>query len=116
MCRAAAEEGIFCHGFRRWPESEFHDRWKGQLGVSTHLSRSQIEELADLWQFSEQLRRRDALICDAQTACPGACRGWNEFTDRDLEGFCLELLGRRISIRAQTKQTDRIVQLTESKL
>ena len=78
--------------------------------------RAQIEELADLWQFSEQLRRRDALICDAQTACPGACRGWNEFTDRDLEGFCLELLGRRISIRAQTKQTDRIVQLTESKL
>ncbi len=93
MCRAAAEEGIFCRGFRRLPEREFHDRWKGQLGVSTHLTRSQMEELADLWQRSEQLHRREALICDSQTVCPVACAGWNEFTDEDLERFCRELLG-----------------------
>ena len=105
MCRAAAQEGIFCHGFRRWPEREFHDRWKGQLGVSTHLTRSQMEELADLWQLTEQVRRRDALICDAQTVCPGACRGWNEFTDSDLENFCHEILGESVHIRGKREQT-----------
>jgi hypothetical protein len=92
MCRAAADEGIFCRGFRRWPEREFHDRWKEHLGVSTHLTRSQMEELADLWQRSEQLRRREVLICDSQTVCPGACAGWNEFTDEDLERFCRDLI------------------------
>ena len=107
MCRAAAEEGIFCHGFKRWPEREFHDRWKDHLGVSTHLTRSQMEELADLWQLTEQVSRRDALICDAQTVCPGACRGWNEFTDSDLERFCLEILGETVNIRAGKDQTAR---------
>jgi hypothetical protein len=99
MCRAAAEEGIFCRGFRRWPDHEFHDRWRGHLGVSTHLTRPQMEELADLWQLTEQIRRRSTLICDAQTLAPGACRGWDEFSDADLEGFCREILGARVSIR-----------------
>lgn len=110
MCRVAAEEGIFCRGFRRWPEHEFHERWKRQLGVSTHLTRDQMEELADIWQLCEQLRRRDMLICDAQTAAPGACRGWNEFTDRDLERFCLEILGKQVEIRTQRDQFGRITQ------
>ena len=108
MCRAAAEDGIFCRGFHRWPVSEFHDRWRGQLGVSTHLTRKQMEELADLWQLSEQIVRRSALICDAQTVAPGACRGWNEFSDADLQRFCLEILGERVSIRDERNQTARI--------
>jgi hypothetical protein len=111
MCRAAAEEGIFCHGFRRWPESEFHQRWKDHIGVSTHLTRNQMEELANLWQLSEQLRRRDALICDAQTICPGACRGWNEFTDADLERFCQEILGKVVHIGDETNQIERIIKM-----
>jgi hypothetical protein len=108
LCRVAAEEGIFCRGFRRWPEREFHDRWRGHLGVSTHLTRPQMEELAELWQICEQLERRSALICDAQTVAPGACRGWSEFSDADLEGFCREILGGRVTISAETARTDRI--------
>jgi hypothetical protein len=108
MCRAAAEEGIFCRGFKRWPEREFYDRWKGHLGVSTHLNREQMEALADLWQQSEQLLRRDALICDAQTVWPGACAGWNEFTDADLERFCFEILGENVLLCAEKDQRDQV--------
>jgi hypothetical protein len=107
LCRVAAERGIFCRGFRRWHEKEFRDRWKSSLGMSTHLNRSQMETLADLWQVSEQIRSGSALICDAQTEAPGACRGWDEFSNVDLQRFCLEILGERVSIRDERNQMDR---------
>lgn len=108
MCRVAAARGIFCRGFRRWPAREFHDRWKNTLGVSTHLNREQMEVLADLWQLTEQLRTGQALICDAQTSRPGACRGWDEFSDEDLAGFCRQLLGRDVSVGREPSRSAQI--------
>ncbi len=98
ICQVAAERGIFCRGFRRWHDAEFHERWRAVFGQSTHLSRPQIERLADLWQLSEQIRCGVGLACDAQTVAPGACRGWNEFSDDTLAGFCSEVLGLRIVV------------------
>ena len=94
ICKVAADRGIFCRGFRRWNDREFHDRWKATLGVSTHLTRAQMEELADLWQQSEQLCHGIALACDAPPAARAACRGWDEFTDSELQGFCCDLIGQ----------------------
>ena len=102
MCRVAAERGIFCRGFGRWPEREFRERWKLLIGVSTHLSRAQMERLADIWQLGEQLEHRVALICDAQTTSPGACRGWDEFSNADLTRFCAEILGRSVTVADST--------------
>lgn len=93
MCEVAASKGIFCRGFRRWHDSEFHRKWKGALGTSTHLTRAQMERLADIWQLSEQLRCGVSFACDASAMCTGPCRGWNEFTNEALERFCLDLLG-----------------------
>lgn len=94
ICKVAADRGIFCRGFRRWNDREFHDRFKATLGVSTHLTRPQMEELADLWQLSEQLSQGIALICDAPAAARAACRGWDEFTDVELQGFGCEMIGQ----------------------
>jgi hypothetical protein len=94
ICQVAAERGIFCRGFRRWNDHEFHARWKGLLGVSTHLTRPQMEQLADLWQLAEQLSQNVALICDAPAAGRTACRGWNEFTDLEIQSFCSDLTGQ----------------------
>ena len=94
ICKLAADRGIFCRGFRRWNDSEFHDRFKGTLGVSTHLTRPQMEELADLWQLSEQLSQGIALACDAPACARAACRGWDEFTDLEIQGFCCEMIGQ----------------------
>jgi len=99
ICQVAAERGIFCRGFRRWHDAEFHERWRVVLGESTHLSRSQIERLADVWQLSEQIRCRVGLACDAQTIAHGPCRGWAEFSDETLGHFCAEVLGQRVLVK-----------------
>jgi len=98
MCDVAAEKGIFCRGFRRWPDSEFHRRWKGALGTSTHLTRAQMERLADLWQLAEQLRCGVGFACDVDARPAGACRGWDEFENSALERFCADLLGLSLVI------------------
>jgi hypothetical protein len=104
MCQVAADLGVFCRGFRRWNDHEFHQRWKKVIGQSTHLTRPQMEEFADLWQLTEQLRLRVPLACDAQTLCPGACRGWNEFSNEYLERCCDEILGWNVVIRIESAQ------------
>lgn len=93
LCRVAAERGIFCRGFARWPDSEFDRRFRGALGRSTHLTRVQMEALADVWQLAEQIRCRVTLACDAQGASHGACRGWDEFSNADLQRYCVDILG-----------------------
>lgn len=98
ICQIAAEKGIFCRGFRRWPASEFDRRWRRALGRSTHLSRAQMEELANVWQLAEQVRCRVTLACDAQAGSQGACRGWEEFSNADLARYCSDLLGRNVEI------------------
>ena len=108
MCQVAAELGIFCRGFRRWSDGEFLRRWTKVIGRSTHLTRPQLEQLADLWQLTEQLRLRVPLACDAQAIERGACRGWNEFSNADLERCCDEILGRNVVVHetAQIAQSD----------
>ena len=106
MCRVAAERGLFCRGFRRWHDREFHQRIKPSLGVSTHLNRLQMETLADLWLLSEQLRLDVGLACDAATLGEGFCRGWDELSDRELRDACLELQGRPLQSE-QEARTDR---------
>jgi hypothetical protein len=98
MCQVAADRGIFCRGFRRWHEAEFHRKWKSVLGQSTHLTRAQMEELANIWQLSEQIRCRVGLACDAQTGASGPCRGWGEFLNAALERFCIEILGKNVVV------------------
>ena len=97
MCHVAADRGIFCRGFRRWNASEFDRRYRGAIGRSTHLSRAQMEEFANIWELAEQIRRRVDFACDAQTG-PNGCRGWEEFSNEDLSRFCAEILGRNVEV------------------
>jgi len=101
MCQVAAEKGIFCRGFRRWHASEFHRKWRMAIGSSTHLTRPQMETFANLWQLTEQVRLRVGFACDAEALEPGACRGWNEFSNQDLARFCRQILGADVTIFGQ---------------
>ncbi len=98
ICQVASALGIFCPGFRRWHDNEFHRRWKEVLGASSHLTRAQMEELANVWQLAEQIRHGVALACDAQTITHGACRGWNEFSNDAIAQFCSDIFGRNVTI------------------
>lgn len=98
MCQVAAERGIFCMGFRRWNGSEFDRRWRGAIGRSTHLSRAQMEEFANLWQLAEQIRCRVSLACDAQRGNRSACRGWDEFSNAEVARYCSDILGKDVVV------------------
>jgi hypothetical protein len=98
MCQVASEHGIFCRGFGRWNASEFDRRWRSAIGRSTHLSRAQMEEFANLWQLSEQYRQRVSLACDAASNAHGGCRGWDEFSNADLSRFCAEVLASSVQV------------------
>ena len=104
LCRWASERGAFCRGFRRWPAREFNRRFQPHIGTSTHLTRPQMEAFADLWQLFEQLRLDVTLACDAASVSPGACRGWEELSDADLEISCRELLGTSVTVGGQRIQ------------
>jgi hypothetical protein len=97
MCQVAAERGIFCRGFRRWNASEFDRRYRGAIGRSTHLSRAQMEEFANIWELAEQIRRRVGIACDARTG-PHGCQGWEELSNEDLARFCADILGRDVEV------------------
>lgn len=98
MCQVAAERGIFCHGFRRWSAAEFDRHYRNSIGRSTHLSRPQMEEFANLWQLAEQIRTGVNFACDQQAAERGACRGWDEFSNDDLARFCSDILGKSVEV------------------
>jgi hypothetical protein len=98
MCQVAAERGIFCHGFRRWNAAEFDRRWRSAIGRSTHLSRAQMEDFANLWQLSEQIRLRVSLACDTKATGCRTCRGWDEFSNAELSRFCADVLGRSVQV------------------
>lgn len=97
ICRTAGERGIFCRGFRRWGAADFDRRWRKPIGRSTHLTRDQMEQFADLWQLTEQMRCGVPLACDAANGPGSPCRGWDEFSDEDLARFCSELTGLRFT-------------------
>jgi hypothetical protein len=98
LCQVASERGIFCHGFRRWNAREFDERFRNAIGRSTHLSRAQMEEFANVWQLAEQIRLGVTLACDAQLREHGTCRGWDEFSNADLSRFCNDILGQDIEV------------------
>ena len=60
-----------------------------------------MEAFADIWQLSEQLRLGVTLACDAASLSPGACRGWEELSDADLQNSCQELLGKAVTVGGQ---------------
>lgn len=99
LCQVASEQGIFCRGFRRWNAPEFDRRWRDHIGRSTHLSRPQMEQYANLWLLIEQSRRRLPIACDAlQGSGNLPCRGWNEFSNDEIARFCAALLFENVEV------------------
>lgn len=98
MCRVAAEQRIFCQGFRRFGERELRRRfdWIGRR--LEHTSRQELEEIADRWQLARQDVRHLPIACDVQQIEHDACRGWDDFTNEELSRFYLELTGHTLIV------------------
>ena len=94
-CQVAAERNIFCKGFNRDTDDELRTRYAPYVARAERLSRSDLERAANHWQLARQ-RTDDALVaCDVQYRHYQSCLGWNDFSNEELENFCLELTGTR---------------------
>ena len=92
MCQVAARKGIFCRGFSRWSDAELRKRFAGLVAKRPGLNRWQLEELANRWELARQVVDKVALACDAQTLEHDTCKGWDDFSNEELDRFCADLL------------------------
>jgi len=98
ICQVAGEHGIFCGGFRRFPDVEFQERFHGLVSRREGLTRSQQEYLANTWQLARQILQNVGLACDAQTQAHDTCGGWDDFSNEDLARFLRELLAAEVTV------------------
>ena len=98
ICQVASEHGIFCGGFRRFPDPEFRERFRGLVARREGLTRAQQEYLANTWQLARQILQNVGLACDAQAEAHDTCRGWDDFSNEDLARFLRELLAADVVV------------------
>jgi hypothetical protein len=98
MCAAANRLDVFCHGFRRLSDEEFRLRFDWIARKRTKASRTDLEELVNLYHLGRQEVTGVALCCDIETHEHCACDGWNTFDNKSLEKVCLALTGQPVQI------------------
>lgn len=98
ICRLAAEQGIFCRGFRRYSDRELRKRYGWIARRYPQATREELERIADLWQLARQEVTGLPTSCDVQTVEHDSCSGWEDFPDDDLARFLYELTGRRVTV------------------
>ena len=98
ICRAAADRGIFCHGFNRFGSGELRRRfsWLGERARS--LPREELEEIANRWQLARQDVCNLSIACDVQQKEHDTCRGWDDFSNADLAKFYFEITGKSVIV------------------
>ncbi|HVR42133.1 MAG TPA: hypothetical protein VMS56_01705 [Thermoanaerobaculia bacterium] len=94
ICRAAAERGIFCRGFRRFAPGELRARFDWIARRLAHSGDEEIEEIVNRWQLARQEVTQLPLACDVQQREHVGCHGWDDFSREELSRFYLELTGR----------------------
>lgn len=109
ICLVAAREGIFCRGFARWSFAELQDRHAGVLADRPGITRAELERLANTLELGRQFITGSRLACDNQPRdpAPATCRGWDGFSDRELERFFREIVGEDVEIRPEPLVTER---------
>ena len=98
MCQIAAERGIFCHGFRQDTHEQLKERYDWLAKRRPDASREELEDMANRWQLARQVVLKVPLSCDAQTSDRDSCGGWDDFDNKTLERFYLEILGKEVTV------------------
>jgi hypothetical protein len=101
-CLVAARLHIYCGGFSQWKYQELKERYGWIVKNRAHVSRPELEDLANRWQLARQFVQGTELACDTQTLEHHTCKGWDGFSDQDLARFYHELLGEAVEIAPQT--------------
>lgn len=97
-CAASARFGVLCRGFQNLSDAELRRRFDWIARPRPGVSRPELEGLVSLYHRGRQDVTGAAVCCDVETKEHCGCDGWNMFDNRQLEGFSLELTGRRVLI------------------
>lgn len=98
VCKAAAERGIFCRGFRRYDDAALRAAYQWIDERRPGMSRAELEDIGDRWQMARQEVTQLPLACDVQTKEHDTCHGWEDFTSEELSRFVLELTRRSVVV------------------
>lgn len=98
ICKAAAEHGIFCRGFRQYGDNELRRKYDWIVRRRPDISRAELERIGNEWQLAQQQVHDLPLACDVQARYHDTCMGWDDFTDTQLAGFIKDLTGREIVV------------------
>lgn len=98
VCKAAADRGIFCRGFRRHDEPALRAQYKWIDERRPGMSRADLEELGDRWQLARQELHQLPTACDVQTEEHDTCGGWDDFSAEELAHFIFELTKKRVAV------------------
>lgn len=98
ICKAAAERGIFCHGFQRYSDGGLRRCYAWIDKRRPGMSRAELEDLANRWQLARQEVDQLPLACDVQQKEHDSCGGWDDFSNEELTRFYFELTGRALVV------------------
>ncbi len=98
ICEVAARRGIFCHGFSQWTFDELKRRYWWLAERRPHITREELERLANIWQVARRQVMGTDLACDTQTLEHDTCKGWDEWDNSALSRFVQELCGEPVEI------------------
>lgn len=98
ICDVASKLHVFCGGFSRLKSHELRERYDWIVKRRPHITRKELEELANRWQLARQFLLEKNLACDAETLDRNLCRGWDEFSDEELATQVRELLCTEVEI------------------
>lgn len=99
ICKAAADRGIFCRGFRHYGDAELRRRYDWIVRKRPDIARPELERLANEWQLAQQQVHDIPFACDVQAQLHDTCMGWDDFTSEQLQQFVTELTGRAVNVQ-----------------
>ena len=98
VCTIAQRLGLPCQGFASLPDAEFKKRFAWIADKRPGASRTEMNELANLYLLGRQEATGAALACDVETREHDLCGGWNTFDNETLEKFFGSVFGRPVTI------------------
>ena len=98
ICEVAARHDIYCHGFKQWSFDELKRRYWWLADRRPHVTREELERLANIWQVARQQVMGTEIACDTQCFEHDTCKGWDEWDEATLGRYVQELCGDQVAI------------------
>ena len=98
VCKVAAEKNVFCRGLHRHSDAGLRRSFGWLNRKQPDTTRTELEGMVDSWQLARSEVKGLPLACDVQRLEHDGCRGWDDFSNEELSGFCRELTGLEIVV------------------